>query len=137
MLSRATRLYALRETVEWLLVVLGLAVASRFIRIPLWAWIGIPAGKFLFSVAAYALLLRRSLERRHATGPSALVGEAGVVLKALRPTGQIKIRNEIWRARSHDESEIREGTTVCVVDIVGGTVIVNDDRHSKSQVPTA
>ena len=136
MVSRATRVYALREAVEWLLIVVGLVIASRFIQVPPWAWIGIPAGKLLFSVSAYVLLLRRALERRHATGPSALVGEVGIVLKALHPTGQIKIRNEIWRARSHDESEIRAGMVVRVVDVAGGTVIVATAPSTRDE-PTA
>ena len=136
MASRVTRVYVFREAVEWLLIVAGLVIASRFIRVPPWAWIGIPAGKLLFSIAAYALLLRRALERRHATGPSALVGETGTALTALRPTGQIKIRNEIWRARSHDESEIHEGTIVRVVDIAGATVIVATAPSTREE-PTA
>jgi len=116
--------YVIRETAEVALIVLGLVVASRFLRVPVWAWIGIPLGKAIVSTAAYWLFLRRTFQRHHATGPQALIGGTGVALTSLRPTGQIKIRSEIWRAQSADGSEILEGTSIRVVAVDGSVARV-------------
>ncbi len=106
------------------LILLGLVVASRFLRVPVWAWIGIPLGKAIVSVAAYWLFLRRSFRRHNASGPQALIGETGIALTPLRPEGQIKVRSEIWRARSADDSDIREGTPIRGAAVDGNTVRV-------------
>jgi len=118
------RAYLLREVAELGLIVIGLVVASRFLHVPVWAWIGIPLGKAIVSTAAYWLFLRRAFRRRHASGPHALVGEIGVALTSLGPVGQVKIRNEIWRAVSADGSEILEGSAVQVEGTDGSTARV-------------
>lgn len=118
------RTYLLRETAEVVLILLGLVVVSRLLRVPLWAWISIPLGKTIVSIATYWLFLRRSFRRGHATGLQALVGETGIALTALLPIGQIKIRGEIWRAESATGAEIREGTSIRIVAIEGGGALV-------------
>ena len=106
------------------MVVVGLVLASRFLRVPLWAWIGIPLGKATVSTAAYWLFLRRAFRRRHAIGLQALVGATGVALTPLCPAGQIKIRSEIWRAKCRDGSRIAEGVTIRIVAIEDGSALV-------------
>ena len=124
---RATgpRAYLVREAAELALVVVGLVIASRFVGVPLWAWIGIPVGKAILSVAWYGLVLRRTFTRQPASGPQALIGETGTALTALRPIGHVKIRSEIWHARSGDESEIHKGAVVRVSSIEGHTAVVS------------
>jgi membrane protein implicated in regulation of membrane protease activity len=45
---------------------------------------------------------------RHAppkVGPETLVGTIGRVVEDLRPVGRVRVRGEVWRAKSHGEIE--------------------------------
>jgi membrane protein implicated in regulation of membrane protease activity len=138
--SPAARAYALREAIELALVIVGLAVASRFLHVPLWAWVALPLGKLLFSVAAYGLLLRRSFERRHATGPLAVVGKTGVVVTPLRPRGQVRVGGEIWQARGASGRDHDAGTIVRIAAIEGSTLFVervDEERRGQDAMSDA
>jgi len=119
MTSRAARTYAIREGIEFLLILVGLAVASRFIRFPVWLWVAILGGKVLFSLVAYLLLLRSAFRRRALLGPDALVGTEAVALSTLRPQGQILVRGEIWRAQGPTNVRIERNERVRIVAIDG------------------
>jgi membrane protein implicated in regulation of membrane protease activity len=59
------------------------------------------------------------------TGHAALVGKQAVVLETVDArTGRIKLRGQIWSARSVDESVITPGSTVDVYEIDGATAVV-------------
>lgn len=60
-----------------------------------------------------------------ATGTDALLGASGPVVDAIDATGgRVRLRGEVWTARSHDGSAIAEGVTVDVVAIEGATAVV-------------
>jgi membrane protein implicated in regulation of membrane protease activity len=90
----------------------------------------------VFSVAAIAsLALLRPIARRHLrtpaqlrTGAAALVGARAVVLERVdADSGAVKIRGEIWSARSYDEDQVIEpGTRVEVLKIDGATALVSE-----------
>jgi membrane protein implicated in regulation of membrane protease activity len=76
-------------------------------------------------------LVRPSVVRRLHQGPqlttghAALVGKQAVVLETVDArTGRIKLRGQIWSARSVDESVIAPGATVDVYEIDGATAVV-------------
>jgi membrane protein implicated in regulation of membrane protease activity len=76
-------------------------------------------------------LVRPSVVRRLHQGPAlttghaALVGKQAVVLETVDArTGRIKLRGQIWSARSVDESVIAPGSTVDVYEIDGATAVV-------------
>lgn len=52
-----------------------------------------------------------------------VVGQEGVTITDLAPRGQVKLRNEIWSARS-DLGTIRSGTKVKVIELDGIQLIV-------------
>lgn len=59
------------------------------------------------------------------TGTDALLGASGVVVSAVDATGgQVKLRGEVWSARSHDGTPIAQGVTVDVIAIEGATAVV-------------
>jgi membrane protein implicated in regulation of membrane protease activity len=85
------------------------------------------------AISAASLAVLRPIARRHLrtpmqlrTGTAALVGAPAIVLERVDGRGgQVKIRGEIWSARSFDEDEAYEpGTRVEVLKIDGATALV-------------
>ena len=79
----------------------------------------------LFVVRPVALRhLRTPLAIR--TGTAALVGQQGLVLEAVTAhSGRVKVRGEVWSARTFDpHASIETGRNVEVVQIDGATVVV-------------
>lgn len=96
---------------------------------------GVVPGAVAFALAAGLLVfaarpaLRRRLDRgiEHSTMHSkALVGASAVVVARVDGHGgRIKLRGELWSARSCDGHEVIEpGATVTVMDISGATALV-------------
>ncbi len=83
----------------------------------------------LFVVRPIAM---RHLRTPHAirTGTDALVGQRGVVLEAVDGEGgRIKLKGEIWSARSYDPHHtIEAGCHVQVVQIDGATALVYESE---------
>jgi membrane protein implicated in regulation of membrane protease activity len=96
---------------------------------------GVVPGAVAFAVAASLLVfaarpaLRRRLERgieQSTMHTKALVGATAVVVNRVDGHGgRIKLRGELWSARSCDEHEVIEpGAAVTVMDIAGATALV-------------
>jgi membrane-bound serine protease (ClpP class) len=66
---------------------------------------------------AVAFLVFRSQVSRPTTGSAGLVGEVGVVKKALAPEGKVFVHGELWNATAH--KPIEEGIRVRVVKVMG------------------
>jgi membrane protein implicated in regulation of membrane protease activity len=64
------------------------------------------------------------------TGVAALIGERGVVLEKVDAhNGRIKLRGEVWSARTYDSQHVIEaGKNVEVVQIDGATAIVYESE---------
>ena len=60
---------------------------------------------------------RRVRRQKVQTGVGTLVGATGEVTAPLAPTGQIRVRGELWEARA--SSELRRGARVRVVAVHG------------------
>lgn len=90
----------------------------------------------VFTLASAAsLLVLRPIATRHLhtpaqlrTGTAALVGETALVLERVDvDAGAVKLKGEIWTARSYDEDEVMEpGARVHVMKIEGATALVSD-----------
>ncbi len=118
---------------EFVLLMLG--VAALVAAAVSFAVGGVLVGALAFAAAAglgvFAVrpALRRRLERgmEHTTmHAKALVGATAVVVSRVDGHGgRIKLRGELWSARSCDGHEvIEEGATVTVMDISGATALV-------------
>ena len=90
----------------------------------------------VFAIAsAGSMLLLRPIARRHLhtpmqirTGTAALIGEHGVVIDRVDCNGgTIKLKGEVWTARTYDEDEVLEpGARAHVLKIEGATALVCD-----------
>ena len=86
------------------------------------------------AVSLVMLVLVRPIARRHMnvprsirSGAAALVGESALVLDAVGiDDGRVRLRGEVWTARSFDGDEIAPGTRVEVVRIEGATALVRE-----------
>ncbi|MGQ0774353.1 MAG: NfeD family protein [Pseudonocardiales bacterium] len=106
---------------------LGASVSAAF-GAPLWLDV------LVFSVMSIALvtLARPVLRRRlHAgdlvpTNTEALIGNTALVVSTVDASGgKVKLRGELWSARTFDETQVLEpGRAVTVMNISGATAIV-------------
>jgi membrane protein implicated in regulation of membrane protease activity len=132
---------------------LGLAVALGIVEVAsldlvfamlaAGAFAGAVAGLFTDSVALQALLsiavaigmifVVRPVALRHLrtplairTGVAALIGEQGTVLERVDgQNGRVKLKGEVWSARTYDPSHVIEaGSHIEVVQIDGATAVV-------------
>jgi membrane protein implicated in regulation of membrane protease activity len=92
----------------------------------------------VFLVVSVAMLaVARPLALRHLhtpaairTGTAALIGERGVVLEAVgADSGRVKLKGEVWSARSYDPHHtIEAGRHVEVMQIDGATAVVYESE---------
>jgi membrane-bound serine protease (ClpP class) len=74
--------------------------------------VGLTVAFFLFAIA-FGI---RAHRKKIATGSEGMVGEKGIVLSNLNPTGKVSIHGEIWTAQS-EEGALKKGASVEVVRI--------------------
>jgi len=77
----------------------------------------------LFFIFAIGFALR-AYRKKPSTGKEGLVGEEGITIVALSPTGQIEIHGEIWKAVS--DQKIKKGQQVIVEEV--------DSQHLRLKV---
>ncbi len=87
---------------------------------PVLVIVGVVALAFFTLVVTKA---RGALRRPQATGASALVGTQGVTLSQLDPRGQVRVRGEIWKARTEGEILLKD-ERIEVVRVEGLTLVV-------------
>jgi membrane protein implicated in regulation of membrane protease activity len=113
-----------------------IAVAAVAAAIVALAGGGVALQWIVFTVLAGAsLLVLRPVARRHLrmpaqlrTGTAALVGSTAVVIDRVdRDGGTVRLKGEVWSARSYDEDHAFEpGTRVEVMRIDGATALVHE-----------
>ncbi len=74
--------------------------------------VALSAAFFLFAVT-YGI---RAHRRKVSTGDEGIVGEEGVAISNLKPTGEVQVHGEIWSAES-DGGEIKKGDAVTITGI--------------------
>lgn len=139
------------DWVVWLLVAVALAVGEVFTlgfflgpvaiaagiaALAAAAGFGIEAQVGTFAVATLAsLLLVRPIAKGHRrtpprlrTGTAALIGASAVVVDRVdADRGSIRLRGEVWSARTFDADRVLEpGARVEVMEIDGATAVVAD-----------
>ena len=113
-----------------------LAIAAVLAAIAALAGAGAAVQIIVFTLASAAsLVVLRPVARRHLhtpaqirTGTAALVGQPALVLERVDVDGgSVKLKGEIWTARSYDEDDVIEpGARVHVMKIEGATALVSD-----------
>ena len=112
------------------------ALAAVLAAVAALAGAGAAVQILVFTLASAAsLLLLRPIARRHLhtpaqirTGTAALIGERAVVIDRVDANGgTVKLKGEIWTARTYDEDEVLEpGARVHVMQIEGATALVSE-----------
>ena len=100
-------------------------------QVSIWVALAI-AGTFTLLMVFALTKIVQSRRRRPVTGQEELVGQIGVVRRALDPAGLVFIHGELWQARSDDEP-IGVGQEVVVERIEEGLVI--HVRRVEASVP--
>ncbi|WP_087035470.1 NfeD family protein [Thermococcus litoralis] len=84
---------------------------------------------FAFGMAAVI----RAHRRKAQTGKEEMIGLSGEVVEPLAPEGMIRVRGELWRARSRDGETINVGEKVKVVGMDGLKLIVVREKEKKHE----
>jgi membrane protein implicated in regulation of membrane protease activity len=113
-----------------------IAIAAVLAAVAALVGAGTAAQLIVFTIASAAsLVVLRPIAKRHLhapaqirTGTAALVGEPAVVLERVDlDGGTVKLKGEVWTARSWDEDDVLEpGARVHVMKIEGATALVSD-----------
>jgi membrane-bound serine protease (ClpP class) len=77
----------------------------------------------LFFLVAMGLAIR-AFRRKPTTGKEGLIGEEGIVVDDLKPSGTVEVHGEIWKASS--DKRLKKGQSVIVTEV--------DDRHLRLKV---
>lgn len=101
----------LEEAAIAVIVLWGLPQAG--IQIPLWGFIIIMVAWIAFSIFTFRLGTR-ALVKKQIAGLSDMIGTRGEVVSPLTPEGLVRIKGELWVARSAT-GEIKPGGEVIVV----------------------
>jgi len=108
---------------EIAIVLIVLLVLPRFgFHMPLPGLIGLVAGVSVYAVISYRQA-SRALMKEPVAGFTTMVGSRGKVVSPLAPNGLIKIRNELWEAKSAGR-RIGTGEEVIVVGQAGLKLVV-------------
>jgi membrane-bound serine protease (ClpP class) len=76
------------------------------------------------------VLVTRAQLKPKSTGSEAMLGLSGEVLSWKGGQGRIRVRGEIWKARTPRETELEPGSTVQVNDIDGLDLLVEPEGYN-------
>jgi len=106
-------------------VLLALALVALFVLPEPWGFVAVAAAISL--EIGEILFWRRFLRRyRLRSGPETMIGELATTVGACAPLGHVRVRGELWRARS--SSPVGPGETVRIAAIEGLTLEIEPDR---------
>ena len=119
-----SRRYILFQIPGWILMILLLGTAHRWLGLSLPA----AAGLFLLFVAKDFVIypyVRKAYEIDNRTGAELLIGMTGVTQHVLDPEGYVMVKGELWRAvAATPEQPIPQNTTVVIQAVSELTLVV-------------
>ena len=65
------------------------------------------------------------------TGPSGMLGEAGVAITLLAPTGKVRVRGEYWDATAPPGTHLEPGSKVRITAVDGLQLAVKPDSSGE------
>jgi len=119
--------YFLLQTPGWALAAVLLAALHRWFDIPMWATAG---GWLLFVLKDFVLYpyLRHAYDTTSTSGAERLIGQLGVVTRALEPEGYVQLGGDLWQARvEHGAEAAPAGSRVRVLGADGLVLIVSPE----------
>jgi membrane-bound ClpP family serine protease len=124
--------YTLFQIPEILL--LGVVLYGLYIwfSVPMWMLVTI-MGIWIAKDFIWFFFIWRVYEIPRSDKDPRLEGEVGVVIEPLNPQGYVKIRGELWKAKSEGDISIQVNAKVDVVDHKGLVLIVRPHRKTSAQ----
>lgn len=116
----------LEEAAVAVIVLWGLPQAG--IQVPLWGLIIIMVAWAAYSIFTFQMGTR-ALKREQIVGLPNMIGTKGEVVSPLTPEGLVRIRGELWVAKS-DGGEMKPGNEVIVVGQERLKLVVRDSSAS-------
>jgi membrane protein implicated in regulation of membrane protease activity len=117
---------------EAAIVIIALIVLPEFdIEISVTVLVLIMIAWLVMSVLLYLIGIR-ALDKKLIDGPEAIIGEKGIVVRALNPKGLVKINGELWGAESQDNIDV--GEEIIVTNHTGIKLIVERCNSNVSNV---
>ncbi len=113
----------LEEVLLVMAVLWGLPYLGIYIPVP--GLIALMVAMVVYSVISYRLV-SRSLKKRPVIGLPAMLGSKAKVIQPLNPEGLVKIKDELWQAKSKG-NKIDAGEVVTVIGQDGLVLIVQRD----------
>ncbi len=121
--------YSLLQLPGLALLVLILILLRQWISIPAWAIWTIISLSVIVNVIMYPIVWR-AYEKDN---PNSMSGSRGVAADRLSPSGYVRIKGELWRAKIIEgASAIEKGEAVTVRAISRLTLIVQCDNKDKT-----
>ena len=74
---------------------------------------------------------KKDKDKEYSTNAYSIIGKKGLVVQDINPihgVGQIKVLNEVWSAKTADDSIIKKGTEIEIVEIQGVKAIVQPTK---------
>jgi membrane protein implicated in regulation of membrane protease activity len=106
------------------LTIIAVILALTVLPSP-WGVVAI-AGAAAIDTVEIAFFARWSKRRRAAVGAETLVGRTALVVRALAPSGQVKLDGEVWEARAG--GDVAPGVEVVVTGIDGLVLVVEPTK---------
>lgn len=97
------------------------------IHLPLAGLIVLMVALLAYAVTSYTIT-SRSLKRKPVVGQLTMIGSKAKVVSVLDPDGLVKIRDEIWQAKTAG-TKISIGEVVTVIEQDGLMLIVQSEEH--------
>ena len=107
----------------WIIASIGGWWLHRWLDVPVWVASGVLV---VWVIKDYALFpfLRSAYELDHRLPIERLIGQRGKATEQLSPNGYVRVRGELWRAKSDTGVTIAHGLPVEVTGVEGTTLVV-------------
>jgi membrane protein implicated in regulation of membrane protease activity len=124
--KRTVLRYTMLQLPALVVLILVLIVLRQWLQIPVWSiW------TFTLLWIIKDIILFPFVWRAYDSAASAMIGARGTASEQLDPSGHVRIKGELWRARvSGDGQSIEKGRAILVMDIRGLTLIVGPGENS-------
>lgn len=124
--------YSLFQVPEFILFIVILILLDRWLNIPGWIfWLFIIA--WVIKDAVLFPFVRKAYEMNMEDDQTSMQGLKGFAKERLNPSGYVRVRGELWKARVPDETRpIEKGERIKVCRIHGLTLIVTPDNEKGS-----
>lgn len=114
--------YTAFQVPGWIIASAGGWWLHRTLEVPVWVASGVLVAWVIKDYALYPFL-RSAYELDHRLPIERMIGEEGRATEDLSPSGYIRVRGELWLART-DDGPIDLGDSIQVTDVEGSVLIV-------------